>query len=323
MTLRQRIRFYQQFAVLLRAGLPVRASVDRLRERVSGPELAVLSRKIGDGERLGEAFAAAKFLPFESNLVAAGERSGQLETIFEHIAQFWQRELEFRQALMLPLYYPVVILHLAIILGSGIELVTLPWPVVAFHLAARMAVLYAAGLMLFLLARFTWSSPELKRFWLYVPFVGRALRAAFAYRWIAALRLEFGAGMSLYRAVGDAWRSSGFVDCERIGKEGEQAMLGGASLSSLVVKWKQLPRDWVDFIETGEVSGGFESAFTNLEAEAARTWTLAQQSMANWVPKIVYFIALIVAGAEVGSLVYHVTIEPLNEVQKVIDGAGQ
>jgi type II secretory pathway component PulF len=100
-------------------------------------------------------------------------------------------------------------------------------------------------------------------------------------------------------------------------------MIGGASLSSLVVQWKQLPRDWVDFIETGEVSGGFESAFTNLEAEAARTWTLAQQNMANWVPKIVYFLALVVAGAEVGSLMYHVTIEPLNDVQKVIDGAGQ
>ena len=138
----------------------------------------------------------------------------------------------------------------------------------------------------------------MKRFWLYVPIVGRALRAAFAYRWIAALRLEFSAGMSLYRAVGDAWRASGFVDCERLGKEGEEAMRAGASLSELVKKWSQLPRDWIDFIETGEISGEFDAAFNNLEAEAARNWMLAQQHMANWLPKIVYFVALLVVACK-------------------------
>ncbi len=323
MRLRQRIRFYQQIALLLRAGLPIRASVDRLRERIRSPELAILSEKIGSGERLGDAFAAARFLPFESNLVVAGERSGQLETIFDQIAQYWQRELEFRQALMLPLYYPIVIVNLAVILGSAIELFTESWPVALVHLVLRLILLYAAGILLYFLARFTWSSQDLKGFWLWVPFVGRALRTAFAYRWIAALRLEFGAGLSLYRAVGDAWRSSGFIDCERLGREGEEAMRAGASLSSLVVKWKQLPRDWVDFIETGEVSGGLDAAFKNLEAEAARDWSLAQQNMANWVPKIVYFVALIIAGAEVGSLYYHVVFGPIIDVEKMIDSAGR
>jgi type II secretory pathway component PulF len=322
-TLRQRIRFYQQIAVLLRAGLPIRASIDRLRERVRGPELVILSRKVGDGERLGEAFAAANFLPFESNLVAAGERSGQLETVFEHIAQFWQRELEFRQALVQPLIYPIIVVNLAVVLGSGIELVTISWPVVLFHLIVRLAVLYAAGMLLFLVARFTWSSPEMKRFWLFVPIIGRALRAAFAYRWITALRLEFGAGVSLYRAVNDAWCSSGFVDCEKLGKEGEEAMRAGASLSGLVAKWKQLPRDWVDFIETGEVSGGFDDAFRNLEAEAARNWTLAQQRMSIWIPKLAYFVALLIAAIPVIQVAKQVMVDPITNALNENDNAGR
>jgi type IV pilus assembly protein PilC len=316
--LRQRIRFFQQLAVLVRAGLPIRASIDRLRERMSGRALTVLSQKIEAGERLGDAFAAAHFLPFECNLAVAGERSGHLETVFEHIAQFWQRELEFRQALIAPLIYPIVILNLAILLGSAIELFTVTWPVAVFHLVVRMMVLYVGGGLLFLLTRFMWSSPDFKRFWLYVPIVGRALRSAFAYRWITTLRLEFGAGISLYRAVGDAWRSSGFLDCERLAKEGEQAMLAGSNLSSLVAKWKQLPRDWADFVETGEVSGGFEAAFANLEAEAAHNWKIAQQNMANWLPKIAYFVFLIIAGIEVGSAYYHVLVDPLKQVQQMI-----
>jgi type IV pilus assembly protein PilC len=322
-TLRQRIRFFQQIAVLIRAGLPIRTSVDRLRERMRVPALAVLSEKIGGGDRLGEAFAAARFLPFESNLVTAGERSGHLETIFDLLAQFWQRELEFRQAFLLPLSYPIVVLNLAVIIGCGVELLTLPWPVVLAHFILRMAYLYGAGIIIFVLAKVTWSSQQMKRFWLRVPLVGRALRTSFAYRWITALRIEFGAGISLSRAVGDAWRASGFVNCDRLATEGEEAMRGGTDLSALVAGWRQLPGDWVDFIATGEVSGQFDEAFRNLEAEAARDWSLAQAKMAYWLPRMVYFAALLVAAAsivQVGKLVY---VDPIVNAEKQLDEIGR
>lgn len=319
MTPRQRIRFYQQFALLMRAGLPVRTSLERLRNRLGGPELNLLVQKVGEGERLADAFAAAHFLPFESNLVVAGERSGQLETIFDRIAQFWQREQEFRHALVSSLIYPIVVLNLSVIVGSGVELATLPGSVVLVHFIFRLGVLYGSLIFLYVLARVTWSSQFMKRIWLRVPIIGRALRAAFAYRWITSLRLEFGAGISLYQAVGDAWRSSGFVNCEKLGEQGEEAMRSGARLSALVASWRQLPRDWFDFIETGEISGGFDEAFRNLEAEAARDWTLAQQRMSNWLPKIVYFIALLVIAAQIIQIGMKVYVDPIKDIEKQID----
>jgi type II secretory pathway component PulF len=321
-TLRQRIRFYQQLAVLVRAGLPMRASIDRLHERLKSRETALLAQQLSFGERLGDAFTAAGFLPFEANLVAAGERSGQLETIFDHIAQFWKRELEFRQALVTPLIYPIVVLHFAIILSSGVDFLSGGWPAAITGFITRLVVLYASLIALFVLARVTWSSPIMKNFWLHLPIVGAALRTTFAYRWITALRLEFGAGISLYRAVGDAWRSSGFVNCERIGQESEEAIRSGASITALVQNWRQLPRDWIDFFETGEVSGQFEQAFRNLEAEAAQNWSQAQQRMSNWLPKIVYFVALLVVAAQVVEIGKKVYVEPIEQAEKAIDDAG-
>jgi type II secretory pathway component PulF len=285
--------------------------------------LIVLAQKVAEGERLADAFAAAHFQPFEVNLVVAGERSGQLETIFDHLAQFWQRELEFRQALVAPLVYPIVVLNLGVILGSGVELLTQSWPVVVAGLIVHLIALYAALIGLFVLGRVTWSSPVMRGFWLRVPIIGRALRAAFAYRWITSLRLEFGAGLSLFRAVGDAWRASGFVNCERIGQEGEEAMRAGASLATLVANWRQLPRDWSDFIETGEVSGKFDEAFRNLEAEAAHDWNVAQQRMSNWLPKILYFLVLLVIAAQIVSVAYAVIVEPINQVESAIDNPGK
>jgi type II secretory pathway component PulF len=320
-TLRQRIRFYQQLAVLVRAGVPIRGSFQRLKERIPGNEIAILSEKLNAGERVGDAFAAAGFSPFECHLVTAGERSAQLDTIFQHLSEFWARELEMRQALPRPLYYPVVVLHLIVLMLSLVEFVETPWPVVLVHFIERMALLYASGFIVYTVVRVSWSSPVMRRFWLRVPFVGSSLRTAYAYRWITVLKLEFSAGISLYRAVGDAWRASGYVECDRLAEEGEQAMREKEDLSTLVRRWTQLPRDWSDFIETAEISGAFETAFKQLEEEAARAWKQAQERMTEWVPKIAYFVVLLVAAVLVGQLMYKVEIAPIVDAEKQIDNA--
>lgn len=323
MTLRQRIRFYQQLAVLVRAGLPIRASLVRLKERMAVRELTILSDKVNAGERLGDAFAAARFSPFEFNLITAGERSAQLDTVFDHLAEFWSREWEMRQGVVRPLYYPFAVLHLAILVWGLVEISTTAWQLIIVHFVMRMAALYVLIFVVYTVARISWSSDKMRRFWLSLPIIGSALKSAYAYRWITALRLEFGAGISLSRAVGDAWRASGYLGCERLAEEGEQAMRSGTELSKLVVKWKQLPRDWIDFIETGEISGAYETAFKNLEAEAGRTWKLAQERMASWVPKIVYFFVLLIVAAVVINLMRTIYVDPLVNAENQIDNPGK
>jgi type II secretory pathway component PulF len=324
-TLRHRIRFYQQLAVLMRAGLPIRASLLRLKERMSGREVTILSQKINEGDRLGEAFIAAGFSPFECHLVVAGERSGHLDTVFEHLSEFWKRQLEMHQALIRPLYYPIAVLHFAVLVGAVVEsvMMTTTLPVVVFHFVLRMAALYFLGFLLYFLVRSSWSNVTARRIWLRMPIIGTALNTAYAYRWITALRIEFTAGVSLASAVGDAWRASGYVEGDQLAAEGEQAMREGVQLSALVQRWNRLPRDWVDFIETGEISGALEAAFKNLEAEASRAWKLAEERMADWLPKIVYFFVILVVAVVVGRMMYQVEVAPMVDVEKQIDNAGR
>lgn len=296
----------------------------RLKEKMPGSEVTALSDQVNAGERIGEAFAAAGFSPFECHLVSAGEKSAQLDTVFEHLAEFWKRELEMRQALIRPLYYPLVVLHLAVVVWGIIDLTTTSsGPEALVHTILRFAVLYVLGFVVYTLVRVSWSSEGMRRFWLRIPIIGSSIKTAYAYRWITALKLEFSAGISLSRAIGDAWRASGYVGCDRFAEEGEQEMRQGVELSKLVARWKQLPRDWIDFIETAEISGAFETAFKNLEAEAARAWTLAQQRMAEWLPKIVYFVVLLMVAALVGKLVYQAEIAPIIDVEKQIDNASK
>ncbi len=306
----------------MRAGLPIRGALVRLKEKMAVREVMALSDKVNSGERIGDAFEAAGFSPFECHLITAGERSAQLDTVFEHLAEFWKRELEMRQALIRPLIYPLVVLHLAVLLWGVIDGMTTATVTEAIvHTIMRFAFFYVFGFVVYTLVRVTWTSPAMRGFWLWIPIIGSSIKSAYAYRWITALRLEFSAGISLSRAVGDAWRASGYVGCDQFAAEGEEQMRQGVELSRLVTRWKQLPRDWIDFIETGEVSGAFETAFTNLESEAARAWKLAQERMSEWVPKIVYFAVLLMVAGVVGKLVYQAEIAPIVDAEKQIDAA--
>jgi type II secretory pathway component PulF len=314
-TLRHRIRFYQQLAVLVRAGVPLRDSLQRLRERISGGEMAILAQKISAGAMIGDAFAAARFSPFECHLVIAGERSAQLETVFQHLSEFWTRRLEMRQALITQLYYPVAMLHLALFVAALSELAIGSWAQVEVRLVEYFTAFYAIGFAAFFLIRLTWPNEGAQRFWLRVPIIGGALSAAFGYRWITALKLEFSAGIPLPDAVADAWRASGYAGSERLAQEGQAALREGAQLSALVQRWKRLPRDWVDFIETGEISGALETALENLQAEALRASALAQQRLTEWTPKIVSFLILLLVGALVIHIVWRGYIAPIIQLE--------
>lgn len=315
MTLAHRIRFYQQLAVLARAGVPLRSSLLRLQERISGREIAILSQKVNAGETIGDAFTAAGFSPFECHLVVAGERSAQLETIFEHLSEFWARQREMRQALLAQLYYPVAMLHLALFVAALSELAIGSWTLVQVRLVEYFIGFYAIAFVTFILVRASWQNEQAQRFWLRVPIIGRTLSTAYASRWITALKLEHSAGIPLPDAVADAWRSSGYVGCERFAQEGERALREGEQLSTLVRGWKRLPRDWGDFIETGEISGALEKTFKNLEAESARDSSRAQQQMTDWMPKIASVIILLIVAALIIHVIYQVYITPITQIE--------
>jgi type IV pilus assembly protein PilC len=319
MTLKDRIRFYQQLTVLARAGVPMRTSLQRMEKKVSGTEVAALSRLIEQGQPIGDAFIAAGFSPFESHLVAAGERSAQLETVFDRLGQFWTRELHLFQALIRSLYYPIVLIHLGILVTGLVQFVTKGMAAGIAYLVGNFVGLYVIGIALYFLIRVTWRNEIAQRFWLFLPLIGGALSTAYAYRWITALRLEFTAGVSIPDAVADAWRASGYVNSEPRAQEGESGLRSGEQLSSLVTRWRQLPRDWIDFVETGEISGEYEAMFKDMETEAARNWTLAQDRLTEWLPKIFMFVMLLVVGYQIITAYQDFSNGEIDQVNKLLN----
>lgn len=112
----------RQLATLVGAGIPLVDSVSALIEQVEKEELAKVLAQIRD--RLNEGTALAKalephphiFPPIYTNMVAAGEVSGTLETVLERLADFMEKQAHLRSKVGGALAYPILML----LLGTGL-----------------------------------------------------------------------------------------------------------------------------------------------------------------------------------------------------------
>ncbi len=112
--------FNQQFAALLKAGLPVLQSVQMLRQRSPNAKLrAVLAdveARIKSGSALSEAFAAQgeTFPQIYSASILAGERSGNLDDVLRRYVAYTKSVAALRRKIRSALTYPVILLVAAL-----------------------------------------------------------------------------------------------------------------------------------------------------------------------------------------------------------------
>jgi type IV pilus assembly protein PilC len=110
-----RTAFFRSFATLIRAGVPIRRSLDvvidscrdgRLREA-----LRSVSSDIESGSELSSAMARRprEFRPLQVALVRAGELGGALDEILERLAALLERNVAVRKRLQSALAYPVIV----------------------------------------------------------------------------------------------------------------------------------------------------------------------------------------------------------------------
>lgn len=112
------LRFNQEMATLLKAGLPVLQSIDILRRRVQHPTLRAALHDIHDrvqgGSALSEAFAAQRlFTGVYIASVLAGEKSGSLEPVLRRYVQHTKVVAAARTQVVSALIYPALLVALS------------------------------------------------------------------------------------------------------------------------------------------------------------------------------------------------------------------
>jgi type IV pilus assembly protein PilC len=105
--------FNQEFATLVKAGLPIMQALEILHRRMEKPgfrsALAGIIEAVRGGTALSDALAAhpAFFPPLYTSTVRAGEQSGALVDVLRRYIEYQKRMLAVRRKLVTALAYPV------------------------------------------------------------------------------------------------------------------------------------------------------------------------------------------------------------------------
>jgi type II secretory pathway component PulF len=146
-TLKDKIFFTKQLAVLLKSGIPLVAALDLLIEQTTGPlNRIVISLRDGIKEGKSLADGIARFPEtFDSiylQLVRAGEATGNLEAILTRLTDFLERRDELKKKISGALRYPLIQLVVITLVVIGLlsfvvpqiadvfkgQNIPLPWP---------------------------------------------------------------------------------------------------------------------------------------------------------------------------------------------------
>ncbi|MGD1068405.1 MAG: type II secretion system F family protein [Vulcanimicrobiaceae bacterium] len=112
---RARLAFFRSFATLIRAGVPMRRSLEVTIERTTDGALREALRSVAAEIEQGAELSAAlrrrpaAFPPLVCAMVAAGEAGGILEDVLERLATFLERDADLRKKVRAALAYPTVV----------------------------------------------------------------------------------------------------------------------------------------------------------------------------------------------------------------------
>jgi len=277
----------EQLAVLLRSGVPLVTSLESLRGQFRNIEfreaLDAITEAVRGGTPLSEAMDKYPhiFSKFYIQMIVMGERSGDIEGLLEQASAYFRRELGLRQMIRRALFYPMMVLVLALVVVVVLLKFVLPKVLVMFEvldvplpLISRITLgtgkfindnqlVLAVGFLLIVLGLF----------------LGLRLPRTKLYLHRTVLRLPLLKAMVIYRELGRFSRLCGLMlhnglplpniltmvasiagnlEVRRALQATQAEVSAGQTLSSSLLRESFIPPMFMQMVQTGEISGNLE-----------------------------------------------------------------
>jgi type IV pilus assembly protein PilC len=125
------LTFNQQFATLVRAGLPILKSLDLLASQIANPSLRgpleQIRERVKGGSLLSEAFRAQGIFPeIYTTSIMAGEKSGNLEEVLQRYIQYQRTALTVKKKLIASLVYPTLLVTMVLVMVTFLVTYVIP-----------------------------------------------------------------------------------------------------------------------------------------------------------------------------------------------------
>jgi type IV pilus assembly protein PilC len=276
--------FTSQLAVMIRAGISLRAAIEGIAEQVENPRLkemlVLIRRDVEAGKPFSEALARypKSFSPLYLNMVKASELSGGFPRMLDRIAGYLNQQIETRSMIVGAMTYPAIIAAMALLTTIFLLVFVLPRFTVLF--AGKEAALPASTKLLLALSDFLvtrWYVPLaaagaigwgavmglqtergrlcFDRLKLSIPLLRKMFRALYISRGLHTMGQLVNAGVPILETIGVTAEVSGNVLYREMWRAVYAAVRQGKKIVAPLQKSTLLPRPVVQMISAGEESG--------------------------------------------------------------------
>jgi type IV pilus assembly protein PilC len=325
-SMRDIVIFTRQFSTMINAGLPLVQALDILAKQSENKSLSAVVRAVVFDVESGNTVADAMrkhpkaFSDLYTNMVAAGEAGGILDTILNRLAVFMEKNDALVRKVKGAMIYPTVIMCVAALcvvillwkvipvfanmFGSvGMELPLPTRVVIALSGVVNSywwAILLSMAGAVFLVKR-TYATPAgrlaIDKFLLKVPVLGDVLRKSAVSRFTRTLGTLISSGVSILDGLEITARTSGNKVVEDAIMGSRSSIAGGDTIAGPLQKSDVFPPMVISMIAVGEQTGGLDEMLTKIadfyddEVDAAVSGLLSLLE-----PVMIVFLGVVVGG---------------------------
>ena len=285
--------FTNQLAVMIKAGISIRAALDAISDQTENPKfkeiLTQIKKDVESGKPFSEALAKypKTFSPLYINMVKASELSGSFGHMLERIVEYLNSQLETKQMVVGAMVYPAIIFFMAI--GTTTFLLVFVVPQFVSIFKGKEHILPVPTKVLLFLSAFirtywyllivaaggaAWSfytmiNTQWGRLWwdktkLTVPLFKKMFRALYITRSLHTMGELVNAGVPMLDTLAITADISGNQLYRRMWRAVYASVKQGKKISHPLQKSPLLPRAVVQMIAAGEESGKLGETLDNV-----------------------------------------------------------
>jgi type IV pilus assembly protein PilC len=322
---REFLLFNQELSSLVKAGLPIVASLDLLLERRKNPvfrkALSEIRDQVKSGVALSEAFDAQGelFPPIYASTLASGERSGEVATVLRRFVVYQKTLMATRRKVTSALIYPACLLLLSLVViiilitnvvpkfvdfysDFGAELPLITRMLIGLSgFVTNYAFMIAGSIVVTVLAVRAWHRTEsghliIDRLRVKLPLIGGVLHRFAVTRFVRTLGTLIAGGIPVVVALGPAARAVGNLDFQRRLEKVERRVREGSPLWSSLEETGLFDDLALEMTRVGESTGSLNDMLENIsEFYEDEINTRLETTMSLLEPLMLIFMGLIIA----------------------------